>query len=847
MKSNINKFEVNIEKLEFPYNIIKRGGMYGASGENPDILFREPMDNTVDMALKFKMPIKVTAFTNKEGWNYIEDNGLGFPIYLDSDYKELDQPIIVDVMRKVNAGSNITKTEYSAGVNGTGLLLTECFSDHFYIIVNAVKKEPNTLPLFVQKGLKEGKSLFVFRADKGHFQFTEMFSLDGLLNHLAEFKLHTDILNTIKTLGDDFGTVILFKPTVEHFDVDKIAYKGLPFKLINNLFQYDKDLKDITADLTINGKQLSPYEFKGYFNEELIADKVISRSVSIKTEEKHPIKFIYELAFSKNKFNFDFSGSVNLLETETGKHITLVQQAIALAFTKFNPLIKGNDSKLGQRLFVLAMAINPSWNSQDKTKLSRFEDKGYNEREAIVAIANDFYKFMQSESEYFNLICERILEYKRATEKLSNIELLKSKIIMGDEGDRRRALTGEMSEVYECTSDDYSKRELYIVEGRSALGGLVQSRDKRFQALLPLRGKLANTSGFDEERLVDNKEVLAIINTIGCGIGGICDPSKSRYSKIIIATDQDPDGCLLGNTLIPLTTGEVLPISELANRDTFEVFSVDDNGVIRVGCGHSARITKVIKEYYKITLSTGSIIECTGNHPFMLRNKERLYTNAEELSVGTELFPFICRKEWEGFDLYQPYMLNQSYFVDSKLKISPIAIPHYHHSNDKITVESIELIQLENPIEVWDITVDKYHNFALDSGVFVHNSHIANLITTLFVHHAPELIKQGYLYKLDAPFYKVEGKKPEYFYHEEKDKIDFNREITKLKGLGSYTADESKEFLLDPKKRKLVQIQWNDEMEQDILEASKLMYSGLARKNLMIERGVFVEGNILNG
>lgn len=128
----------------------------------------------------------------------------------------------------------------------------------------------------------------------------------------------------------------------------------------------------------------------------------------------------------------------------------------------------------------------------------------------------------------------------------------------------------------------------------------------------------------------------------------------------------------------------------------------------------------------------------------------------------------------------------------------------------------------------------------------VHNSHIANLITTLFYQHAPEMIKQGLIYKLEAPYYKVEsGKKIEYFYYDEKDKVDFSKTVTKLKGLGSYNLDEVKQFMTDPKNRRLIQLKWDSELEAQIEEASKLMYSSLARRNLMLETGVFVEGSIL--
>nr|DAP65167.1 MAG TPA: DNA TOPOISOMERASE IV, B SUBUNIT [Caudoviricetes sp.] len=802
----------NIEKLEFPYSIRKRPGVFGADLITPNLLLREVLDNTVDLVLKTRKPIEVIALTNKSNWNIVCDNGNGIPVYLDKDYDvALDKPIIIDLLSKLNVGSNFTKTQYSLGMHGLGLKGTNALSDYFNVYVNVRKQEGSNLPKFVKKGLKDNKPIFVIRFEKGLLQGFEMIPKSEIL--VAEInsgKLvdNRDITNFLENLSDDFGTIVAFKPDEEMHESMTVSYHGYPVKLIKSLFKFDKDLSKIDFKLNLNGKEIEPLDFQKMFSDKLINDKVFSQSVDIKTDEPLPIKFIYQVAWSIDKFNFDCDGSVNLLQTPSGKHINLVTNAISQAFSKYNNLIKPNDTRLGMRLFALGLMLEPLFNSQDKTKLSKIEDKGYNEKEVVKTLADSFLKLMKDNAEYFDLLCERIIEYKRATEKLSNIELLKSKIVMGDESDKKRIMSGQMSRVYECTSDDYSKRELYIVEGLSASGNLLQTRNKLFQAILPLQGKMRNTSTLDEERLVDNKEVLAIVNTIGCGLGGICDPSKSRYNKVIIASDFDSDGCLSYDTKIPLLDGRVVSISDLKDEEEFWVYSCNNEGQIVPGHGHSARVTKTVSKIYRIILNNQEIIECTDNHPFML--KTGVFIRADKLNVGDSLMP-----------LHKKFV-------------------------KKLSITNIEIVELDKPIEVWDITVDKHHNFALKSGCFVHNSHIANLITTLFLHHAPEMIKQGYLYKVEAPYYKViDGKKVKYYYHDEKDKIDFSKEVHKLKGLGSYTKEEAKQFLMDTKERRLIPIVWNPDMEYEIQEASKLMYSGLARKKLMIERGIFNQEDIL--
>lgn len=815
----------NIEKLEFPYSIRKRPGVFGADLITPNLLLREVLDNTVDLVLKTRKPIEVTALINKSNWNIVCDNGNGIPVYLDKDYDvALDKPIIIDLLSKLNVGSNFTKTQYSLGMHGLGLKGTNALSDYFNVYVNVRKQEGSNLPEFVKKGLKDNKPIFVIRFEKGLLQGFEMIPKSEIL--VAEInsgKLvdNRDITNFLENLSDDFGTIVAFKPDEEMHESMTVSYHGYPVKLIKSLFKFDKDLSKIDFKLNLNGKEIEPLDFQKMFSDKLINDKIFSQSVDIKTDEPLPIKFIYQVAWSIDKFNFDCDGSVNLLQTPSGKHINLVTNAISQAFSKYNNLIKPNDTRLGMRLFALGLMLEPLFNSQDKTKLSKIEDKGYNEKEVIKTLADSFLKLMKENSEYFDLLCERIIEYKRATEKLSNIELLKSKIVMGDESDKKRIMSGQMSRVYECTSDDYSKRELYIVEGLSASGNLLQTRNKLFQAILPLQGKMRNTSTLDEERLVDNKEVLAIVNTIGCGLGGICDPSKSRYNKVIIASDFDSDGCLLGDTRINIqkdgkTFG--IKIKELVEwkkqgklKGTYAKSFNTESGIIEYKPITDAILTKYVTKdellTYRFSNGLGTQhVTATKNHLFY--TKSGRYVRLDELNeeVVTDSDP--------------------SYF---DLGVNPC----------------LENINSDYLIPVYDIEVQDNHNFYAND-VLVHNSHIANLITTLFLHHAPEMIKQGYLYKVEAPYYKViDGKKVKYYYHDEKDKIDFSKEVHKLKGLGSYTKEEAKQFLMDTKERRLIPIVWNPDMEYEIQEASKLMYSGLARKKLMIERGIFNQEDIL--
>ena len=655
--------EVKIIKLEYPENIRTRMGMYGASG-NADILYRELVDNSIDIATKFNLSISVKSVINQNNWNFITDNGIGLPVYTDKDIADKEQPILIDMMSKINTGSNFHKTEYSTGMNGVGSRLTQALSEYFIIITNVAKKDITTIPKFMQKEVKRGNSLLAYVASRGKLLHYEMISKKSIKSWLSENYVEfteksEKFIDSIDI--ESMGVLWAFKPDSILLDDTHVTYEAYPFKLAGGLFQYDMDFSKIQVSLDLNGKTIEPFNFKKeYADIQFIEDKIFTVTADIKTLEPKSIKFIVQFGYDKSSFGTKTDGSVNLLITPTGKHINLVTQALGIALNKFNAMVRPSDAKLGLVSFILNFALEPSFNSQDKTNLSRYEDKGATDNLIKNELVKVFSKIIKKDQEYFRLICERIIQYRKATDKLSNIELLKSSFVMGKGDNQKRAQQGIAAQVYECSSKFWEQRELYITEGKSASSNLVQARNKEYQSVLPLRGKLINTAKLDEIKLVANSEVLAIFNTIGCGAGSIFDITQSRYGKIIIAVDSDDDG-----------------------------------------------------------------------------------------------------------------------------------------------------------------------------------SHIANLISGLFYYHAPELIRQGKVYKLESPFYKWEYEnKTKYYFSNEKDLIDFSKgKVTKMKGLGSSSIEETKKYMTG-NGRKLIQLKLNEDNEEKVYEATKLLYSTIERRQLMISHNI---------
>jgi DNA gyrase subunit B len=246
------------------------------------------------------------------------------------------------------------------------------------------------------------------------------------------------------------------------------------------------------------------------------------------------------------QYNDGYSESVhsyvnNINTIEGGTHLTGFRTALTRSINNYatrNKLLKkeslslvGDDSREGLAAVISAKVMDPQFEGQTKTKLGNSEVRGI-----VESITNEHLgAFLEENPPIGKKIVEKLLQAASAREAARKAkELTRRKTALDS-----AALPGKLAD---CSSRDPESSEIYIVEGDSAGGSAKQGRDRRYQAILPLRGKIINVEKARIDKILGNAEIRAMITALGCGIREDFDPTKTRYHKIVIMTDADIDG-----------------------------------------------------------------------------------------------------------------------------------------------------------------------------------------------------------------------------------------------------------------------------------------------------------------
>lgn len=501
-----------IQVLEGLEAVRKRPGMYIGSTSSKGLhhLVWEIVDNSIDEALAgYCSEINVTI--EEDNSITVKDNGRGIPVDI---HEKMGRPAVEVIMTVLHAGGKFGGGGYkvSGGLHGVGAS-----------VVNALSSE---LEVYVHRG--------------GHIYY-------------QKYERGVPVAD-LKIIGttDRTGTTTHFKPDSEIFtetlvyDYDTLATR------IRELAFLNRNIKITIEDKRGENKR-NEYHYEGgikSYVEHLNRTKEVLHEEPIYIDgEKDGISVEVALQYNEGYTENIYSFANNIHTYEGGTHESGFKTALTRVINDYarkNGLIKENDANLsgedvreGLTAIISIKHPDPQFEGQTKTKLGNSEVRAITD----TVFSTHFEKFLLENPMVARKIVEKGLMASRArlaAKKARELTRRKSALEVS-------SLPGKLAD---CSSKDPSECELYIVEGDSAGGSAKQGRDRHFQAILPLRGKILNVEKARLDKILSNNEVRAMITAIGTGIGEDFDISKARYHKIVIMTDADVDGAHIRTLLL---------------------------------------------------------------------------------------------------------------------------------------------------------------------------------------------------------------------------------------------------------------------------------------------------------
>ena len=525
-KVNAGYSAENIKVLEGLEAVRKRPAMYigdvGRRGLHH--LVYEVVDNSIDEAMVGYCD-KIVITLNQNGSITVEDNGRGIPVDI---HKEEKKPAVEVVMTVLHAGGKFDKGSYkvSGGLHGVGVSVVNALSEWLWV---EVKREGKIHRQDYKAGDPQNKLSVTGKAKKSgtkvcFYPDTAIFKTIGFeYNIIAERLRELAYLNT--------GLEIVLKDErTEEGETDRFNFKG--------------GLSDFVKYLD---EQNNP-----------LHNKIITVN---KLNGDVPVDVAMRYGTTYNDTILTFVNNINTIEG--GTHLSGFRSALTRAMNNYaikNNLIKakknekvtlsGEDFREGLTAILSIRVAEPQFEGQTKTKLGNGEVKGIVDTIVYEGILD----FLEQNPSVGRRIIEKALLAARSRSAARKArELIRRKSALGGS-----SLPGKLAD---CSNKDPNFCELYLVEGDSAGGSAKQGRDRRTQAILPLRGKVINSEKARIDKLLSNNEIQSIITALGTGFGGSEDESgeksagdfdvaKIRYHKIIIMTDADVDGSHIRTLLL---------------------------------------------------------------------------------------------------------------------------------------------------------------------------------------------------------------------------------------------------------------------------------------------------------
>ena len=493
-----------IQVLEGLEAVRKRPGMYIGSTSSKGLhhLVWEIVDNSIDEALA-GFCTDITVAIEKDNWIRVEDNGRGIPV---SIQEKMGLPAVEVIMTVLHAGGKFGGGGYkvSGGLHGVGAS-----------VVNA---------------LSEYTEVYVKR--------------DGKL-HSIKFERGQTVQN-LTVIGDatETGTTTRFKADAEIFKETTVYEFDILATRIRELAYLNRGIKMVIRDEREDDVREAVYHYEGgirSYVEHLNANKEPIHDPIFVEGEKDGISIEIAMQYNSGYSSTIMSFANNINTYEGGTHESGFKMALTRVINDYarkaglikdaDPNLSGEDVREGLTAIVSVKHPDPQFEGQTKTKLGNSEVSQITNH----LFAEGFERFMLENPSVARQIVEKCTMAARAriaAKKAREFTRRKSALEVS-------SLPGKLAD---CSSTNPAESEIYIVEGDSAGGSAKSGRDRHFQAILPLRGKILNVEKARLDRILGNAEIRAMITAFGTGIGEEFNLEKARYHKIIIMTDADVDG-----------------------------------------------------------------------------------------------------------------------------------------------------------------------------------------------------------------------------------------------------------------------------------------------------------------